>query len=94
MENGGVLGQQVTDEYNNNRGAKGVSAEASGEDIKSKLARFKREREQLDAARKKYSEKEQSNDTYTITIEPVEKENIVQWINKVPANKAHSDMKL
>jgi len=78
MENSQVLGQQVTDEYNNNRSAKGVSADANGEDIKSKLARFKREREQLDAARKKYSDKEPANDTYTITIEPIEKENLVQ----------------
>lgn len=46
-----------------------------------KLARFKREREQLDAVRKKYSDKDQASDTYTITIEACEKENLVQWMN-------------
>ena len=77
-----ILGQQqATDDYNNNRGAKGgnynaqpVAGGESAEDIKTKLARFKRERDQLDAVRQKFSAKEGST-----TIQSVDmKENLVQ----------------
>lgn len=52
----------------------------SAEDIKTKLARFKRERDQLDAVRQKFSAKEGST-----TIQSVDmKENLMQWDMLMP----------